>query len=464
MIFDARTALLITGLLYLLMPLVVWLALRELKNPSVALWCGGGELFGLGLLFMSLRGHSPEWLSFEAANFCIYVGSMLRIQALHKDLHQPLPWSLFAAICSIFSLGYLIGRWMPDGMSVHFIWSALVVSAQCVWIALLARRIALDERIATAGWLGIAYLPLAITLSARAVQVGAGSATPGLLIDEYMPMAIALSGIFAAVMGNTGFLGMFVERAARRQVEQAKEKARRQENDRLGRQIAHLDRQRGMGMLAMSLAHELGQPLTNISLIAEHAALELRRGQAPASALLEQIQEIRRNSGNAIDIMARIRGFIKATPPEHQRISLQDVCTNVMRLMNDWLRSERIQMQWHAPEEALHAQGDPVQLAQILVNLIRNSGQATAGQAQRRITLTLTQDGAHARLQVQDNGCGFSQACLQNDAPVFYTTKQDGLGVGLAISRHIAEQHRGHLTMSNAPEGGAIVRLTLPLV
>ena len=162
--------------------------------------------------------------------------------------------------------------------------------------------------------------------------------------------------------------------------------------------------------------------------------------------------------------MARIRGFIKATPPEHQRISLQDVCTNVMRLMNDWLRSERVQMQWHAPEEGLHVQGDPVQLAQILVNLIRNSGQATAEQAQRRIILTLTQDGAHARLQVQDNGCGFSQACLQNDAPVFYTTKQDGLGVGLAISRHIAEQHRGHLTMSNAPEGGAIVRLTLPLV
>ncbi len=463
MIFDARTALLITGLLYLLMPLVVWLALRELKQPAVTLWSAGGELFGLGLLLMSLRGHTPEWVSFEASNFCIYVGNMLRIQALRQDLGRPLPWPLFVGICAALGLGYEIGRWMPDGMSVHFIWSALVVSAQCVWIALLARGVALRERILTASWLGIAYLPLAITLSTRAVQVGAGIATPGLLIDEYMPMAIALSGMFAAVMGNTGFLGMFVERASRRQVEQAKERARREENDRLGSQIAHLDRQRGMGMLAMSLAHELSQPLTNISLITEHAALDLRKGQVPASALSQYIADIRRNTGNAIDIMARIRGFIKPTPPGHQRISLQEVCTDVMRLMNDWLRSKHIEVEWHAPETPMTVVGDPVQLAQILVNLIRNSGQAISGQALRRIQLTLTQEGAWAMVQVQDNGGGFPAECLDNDAAAFYTTKPDGLGVGLSISRHIAEQHQGELTLGNAPEGGAVVTLKLPL-
>lgn len=463
MIFDARTALLITGLLYLLMPLMVWLALRELKHPSVALWSWGGELFGFGLLLMSLRGHTPEWLSYEASNFCMYVGNMLRIQALSKELNRPLSWSLFVGICAGLGLGYLIGRGMPTGESVHFIWGALVISAQCIWIAWLARRLSRQDRIDTAKWLGIAYLPLAVTLILRAVQVATGQALPGMLIDEYMPMAIALSGMFAAVMGNTGFLGMFVERASRRQVEQARERARRDANDLLGRQIAHLDRQRGMGMLAMSLAHELSQPLTNISLIAEHATLDLRHGQTPASELLQHIGNIQRNTGNAIEIMSRIRGFIKASPSVHQLISLQDVGSNVMRLMNDWLRSERVDLDWEAPETPLNVEGDPVQLAQILVNLIRNSGQATAGQALRHIRLTLKQEDAWAVVQVQDNGCGFDQACLQNGATTFYTTKHDGLGVGLSISRHIAEQHRGSLTLANAPEGGAAVTLRLPL-
>lgn len=463
MIFDARTALLITGLLYLLMPLMVWLALRELKHPSVALWSWGGELFGFGLLLMSLRGHTPEWLSYEASNFCIYVGNMLRIQALSKDLHRPLPWSLFAAICAGLGLGYLIGRAMPDGAPVHFIWGALVISAQSIWIAWLARRLARQDRIETANWLGIAYLPLAVTLILRAIQVATGEAMPGMLIDEYMPMAIALSGMLAAVMGNTGFLGMFVERASRRQVEQARERARREANDLLGRQIAHLDRQRGMGMLATSLAHELGQPLTNISLIAEHAALDLRADPVPKSVLLQHIQNIQRNTGNAIDIMARIRGFIKAAPPQHQSACMQDIGTNVMRLMNDWLRSERIDLEWHAPDTPLNVQGDPVQISQILVNLIRNSGQATAGQARRHIRLTLKQEGSWVIFQVQDNGNGFDQECLQNNATAFYTTKPDGLGLGLSISRYIAEQHQGQLTLSNASEGGAVVTLQLPL-
>jgi len=161
--------------------------------------------------------------------------------------------------------------------------------------------------------------------------------------------------------------------------------------------------------------------------------------------------------------MNRIRGYIKAKDIEFQPVSLQQVCTNVTHLMNDWLRSEQIGLEIQITEQDLWVQGDPVQLSQILFNLLRNAGQACSRRPQPRITLRLYTKGNHAMLQVQDNGSGFSPQALLNDTKQFVSTKIDGLGVGLSISSHIAELHRGSLSLNNAPEGGAQVTVSLPL-
>ncbi len=461
-LFDARTAFLITGLLYFLMPLVVWLALREQKNGSVTLWCAGGELFGLGLLLISLREHVPDWVSYDLASLCMHLGNVQRIQSLRKQLGNPMPMRAFIALVLTFWLGYEAGRLLAPQGPYHFVWSSLTVAFQSLWIHQLARRIARNEGIESAKWLGNAYLPLAVFLVLRAVQVTTGAAVPGLLVDEYIPLTIALLGIFSAVLGNTSFLGVFVERVSRLQLQQAQDRARHQESARLGRQIIQLDRQRAMGQISLSLAHELSQPLTNITLIAERAKMDLQQDVVSKTEFATYTADILRNTHNAIEIMGRIRGFIKAKDVQLQRTSLQDVCANVNSLMGDWLRGEHIHLQIHAPDAPLTVQGDPVQLAQILVNLVRNAGQATAGQSSRTITMTLTQQNALCCVQVQDNGPGFSAQALQNNAAAFYTTKDDGLGVGLSISRQIAEQHQGHLTLGNAPEGGAVVTLSLP--
>ena len=110
----------------------------------------------------------------------------------------------------------------------------------------------------------------------------------------------------------------------------------------------------------------------------------------------------------------------------------------------------------------MRVHGDAVQLAQILVNLVRNAGQATAGQPQRNVSITLVRQDAEYQVVVRDNGPGFSEQALQSDANAFYTTKVDGLGIGLSISRQIAEQHHGSLSLGNAPEGGALVSLNVP--
>lgn len=459
---DTRTAFFITGSLYFLMPLVVWLALREQKNPSVIHWVVGGEMIGLGLLFMSVRGHAPEWLTYETAALCLFMGCSSRIHSLRRELGQAVRSWQFLAIGSVVWLVYAAARELNPYGHMHFIWSLSSIGGFFLWQSWLARQLGLQERNSSATWLAVAYLPLSFVLLLRAVQAVSGQVPSGVLVNDYVPVLIALLGIVAAVLGNTSFLGIFVERASRQQVRHAQEQARREESARLGRQIASLDRQRGMGLMAASLAHELSQPLTNISLISELASFDLLQEHGRESAYVKYLEDIGRNTHNAIAIMERIRGFIKSRDMAHQRVSLQEVHADVMRLMGDWLRGEHIEVQLDVGTALPKVEGDPVQLSQILVNLMRNAAQATAGQTRRHILVRLAHAGNTAILQVQDNGPGFDPGYLQGQAGAFYTTKADGLGVGLSISRHIAEQHGGTLILANAPTGGAQVTLRLP--
>ncbi len=459
-LIDPRTVYLITALLYLLMPAVVWLALSEQKSRTVLYWCSGGSIFGLGLLLVGTRDIAPDWLSFDIANLFLLAGNLLRVQALQTELKQPLGWMRFGVLLlSLFGV-YEAARFLMPDKPWFYLWSISVMATLFYWTSMLGRQLARQEGLGSARWLGYAYLPLVAMLIIRALLVLSGTSSHALLAPDTAAVSMALLGMVSAVLGNTSFLGVFVERVSRQQVQAARERARREEGARLGRQIAQLDRQRGMGLLAASLAHELSQPLTNIHLIAENANLDAPADRYPVFS--KYIADVLRNTDNATGIMNRIRGFIRARDVEFRPVNLHDVCTNVTSLMGDWLHSERIDVQIDCGEQPLEVQGDPVQLAQILVNLLRNAGHATAGQADRRIRITLQRDGEHAKVQVQDNGPGFSPRMLQDELTPFQSGKADGLGVGLTISRHIAGQHKGTLTLANAPQGGALVTLQLP--
>ena len=450
---------LIAGLLYLLMPLLVWLGLRDLQLNSVRLWCLGGELFGVSVLVTAMRGHVPDWMSFEVANICLHLGNLLRMQALRTGLGKPIPWKLFAVICAVPILGYEVMRWFHHA-TMHFVWSALWFAVECLWIALIAKRFAQQERLLTAYWLGAAYLPMAITLLIRAYQVMSGAADAGFVVNSPMPLAIALSGIVSAVLGNTGFMGIFVEWASRQQVKQAIQKARREETAGLARQITHLDRQRSISLISMSLAHELSQPMTNIHLSAQCALMDVSGNQPELEKYLKSIML---GSETAMGILERIRQFVKARPVEHHTMDVQHVIKNATDLMGDWLASEKVKLQIHALDTPIMVQGDSVQLTQILVNLIRNAAQATASQVQRHIDIKLQSDESQVQIQVIDNGPGFSEQALSNTASIF-TTKTDGLGMGLSISRHIAEQHGGSIHLGNHDAHGAVATLFIPSV
>jgi len=230
----------------------------------------------------------------------------------------------------------------------------------------------------------------------------------------------------------------------------------------LGEQITQLDRRRSVGEIAASLAHELSQPLTNIYLIADRMELALQ--QREDESLNKYFADLNRNTQKAGDILGRIRTFIQSKHTPFERVELSQVITDVSALIHDLAYNESVDLQVALPPQGLAVWADPVQLSQIFMNVLRNAIQATQGQASRRLQIRVWRDGAMAHITLTDNGPGLPAEALSEVGTAFFTTKSDGLGVGLSISKSIAQQHGGSLTIANSPSGGALVELQLPAV
>lgn len=465
--FDLHTAYLIMGSLYFTMPVAVWLALRHHRSPAVHAWCGGGLLFGLGLTMLSQRNHWPAWMTFELANLFIHLGQLARVQALRLELQRPLSWPLVFGLpvgfLGIYELGLQSAP--PDTLAYGF--SLVCMAAYFAWISRLSMRIAREQRLISAYWLGAIYLPMLVLVTLHGSRVLLGLSESGPLHSDWGSVTIALVGNLTAVIGNTSFLGLYLERAAQRQLISAREQARTAENARLGQEIGQLERLRSMGLVTTNVIHELSQPLTNIQLLAEHAELDARQRPHDSVALREHVGQILQQSRHAAQVLQRVRHFIAPRQTQRQILSLQQVNTQVQALLGDWLRSERVVLEWPAASTPVYVMGDEVHLSQVLVNLYRNAVEATAGQAERRIRVQISALGQQAQMLVRDNGPGLSPEALERVAQErsFFSTPADakGLGVGLLICQKIVAQHQGQLRLYNHPNGGAVAELNLPL-
>ena len=451
--------------MYISMPAVVYIALRRLGKIEVSFWSAGGFLFGVGLLGVALRGAIPDWVSFDLAVLMAYAGIALRIEAIRGELSRPrhLP-ILLAGVTGCWLIYVAILHLAADGARFAFYWSFSSVAISFLWMSALAIRLHRTQSLSSAIWLAAAYVPLGVLMLIRVAEVLLGMGQYGPLASGTLPPIVSIAATIACVLANTAYLGIYVERDSQMRIMQARAQARREENERLAGQIAHLDRQRGLGLLSDSLAHELSQPLSNIGLIADLGELrEKPSSDRPGSSDNHAaFKEISGNVRLASGILERIRSFVRNTPPQRQVVQLDAVVGNVLALMDDWLRSEQTTVTQLKRGEALTFVGDPIQISQVMVNLLRNAAQATRGRASRQIELTLARETDTIVLCIHDNGPGFDSEFLARGIRSFSSTTLEGLGLGLSISQQIAELHGGSIGIANHPQGGAEVSLRLP--
>ena len=230
-------------------------------------------------------------------------------------------------------------------------------------------------------------------------------------------------------------------------------------------ELAHVSRVMTLGELTASIAHEVNQPLAAI-VTNGNACLRWLAGATPnLDEARLAVQRIIKDSYRASEVISRIRTLVKKTPPRSDWIDLNELITEVFALAQSEARRNRVLLQQQLSADLPRVRGDRVQLQQVILNLIINGLEAIAKSKDGKRELSVKSDLDEANnvvIAVSDSGAGLDTANLEQIFDAFFTTKPDGMGMGLAISRTIIESHGGRLwATANSPRG-AVFQFSLP--
>jgi C4-dicarboxylate-specific signal transduction histidine kinase len=232
--------------------------------------------------------------------------------------------------------------------------------------------------------------------------------------------------------------------------------------------------------MASTLAHELNQPLMALSNFAVAARALATRGAVPAGAgassdtmLAGALDEIVEQSKRASEIVKRVRAFINPQRAHYESLTMESVIVHAETLLKPELQRDGVALRLVLEDAGATVRGDRVLLEQVLVNLIHNALHAMQAQpqngsapppARRGIELSTRRVEQGVRITVADEGTGIPPDQLEQVFAPFFTTRRDGLGLGLNICRTIVEAHGGFIEVDNRAGGGAAFSFTLPTV
>ncbi|HEX5357855.1 MAG TPA: ATP-binding protein [Aquabacterium sp.] len=228
--------------------------------------------------------------------------------------------------------------------------------------------------------------------------------------------------------------------------------------------MAHHARLTMLGEVASTLAHELNQPLTAIASYNAGLLNALGPRDDLDPQVMKALQTMGEQARHAGRIVMRIREFLTRREPQREPCRIMDVIESGAGLLKRDLSRHQVRLDIHGDDTLPAVWADPVLIEQVVVNLVRNACDAlAAGPAPRHIQVSATQSGGFVRVSVTDNGPGLHGQDSERLFAPFYSTKSEGMGMGLAICRSIIELHYGALDASDAPEGGATFSFSLPI-
>ena len=257
--------------------------------------------------------------------------------------------------------------------------------------------------------------------------------------------------------GQLEYIASVQDVTARRLAEEARDKARSE--------LTHMARAMSLGTLTASIAHELNQPLSGIVTNASTCMRMLAADPPNVDGARETARRMIRDGNRASEVITRLRALFGKKETTNESVDLNDATREVLALSSSELQRNRVILQQELADDLPAVTGDRVQLQQVILNLIRNASDAMSAVDDRpRLLLIRTEPGEddHVRLTVQDAGVGFDPQAADRLFESFYTTKNDGMGIGLSVSRSIIGSHHGRLwaTLNNGP--GAAFSFSIP--
>ena len=259
--------------------------------------------------------------------------------------------------------------------------------------------------------------------------------------------------------GELEYIGAVQDVTNRRLSEEALGKARAE--------LAHVTRVISLGALTASIAHEVNQPLSGIITNASTCLRMLDADPPNVDGARETVRRTIRDGHRASDVMTRLRALFSRKDMATELVDLNEATREVITLALSELQRNRVIVKHALADELPIVVGDRVQLQQVILNLLRNASDAMSSVDDRpRQLLIRTEHDAEGgvRLSVQDAGVGFAPESINKLFDSFYTTKSDGMGIGLSVSRSIIENHQGRLWATSNDGPGATFSFSIPCV
>src|SRR3954470_19459655 len=257
--------------------------------------------------------------------------------------------------------------------------------------------------------------------------------------------------------GRLEYIAAIQDVTARRLSEEARDKARSE--------LAHVARVMSLGTLAASIAHEINQPLSGITTNASTCQRMLAATPPNIEGALETARRTLRDAGRASEVIMRLRALFDRKETATESVDLNEATREVIALSLSGLQRGGVLVRAELADDLPLVTGDRIQLQQVVLNLTRNASEAmsTVDDHPRHLLITTDRDGRdQVRLSVKDVGVGFEPQAADRLFEGFYTTKNDGMGIGLSVSRSIIDSHHGHLWAAKNDGPGSTFSFSIP--
>jgi two-component system sensor kinase FixL len=238
----------------------------------------------------------------------------------------------------------------------------------------------------------------------------------------------------------------------------------RKQAEEARQELLHASRLALVGELTASITHEINQPLGAILSNADAAEMLLDSAPQSLDEVRQILADIRKDDLRASEVIRRLRALLRKRTLENQPVDLNELTAEILVLIRAETRRRRVAVETELAAELPPVRGDKVQLQQVLLNLLLNGMEAMAGMSgEKELTVRTALHEGSVEIAVSDCGTGIPVDRLPHVFDPFFSTKKDGMGLGLSLARSIVEAHGGHIWVENNSPAGATFRFALPV-
>ena len=262
----------------------------------------------------------------------------------------------------------------------------------------------------------------------------------------------------------TGWIGSATDIEDLKQAQNLLKQAHQEDLQRHRDELAHVARLSVMGEMAAGLAHELNQPLHAIKNYARGCVWRVSKGPQRDEELIAALEQTCKEADRASEIIRRIRRFIQKRQPQNSLVLVNSLIEEVVLLSHTEIEAHHARVVLDLAKDLPCIIADPIAIEQVVMNLVRNALEAMddAPHADRLVTITAVGQNDGVKIEVSDRGKGLCEEDLDRIFQPFFTTKPDGMGMGLAISESIVRSHGGRLWASTTQSQGSTFHVLLP--